>query len=172
MKGRVKGEAQNRQTSGRTLPLPIINQQDKDNFFFELASNIVPFPHRPMGRKALPVIANLNDMVPSALYWVRIWEGSGHDSWALCEYVEFGRGQMMKFKVLAAACAWEEDFPTGHVFMDRAALSLKQIRLAQKWTPLQYGDIVSRSVTFTSTDTGVIATVDLDIIEPKAEAKR
>jgi hypothetical protein len=162
---RAKGKNQAKQTSSGTLPLPILESKDRERFMFELNMNLVPYPHRPLGRTMLPVITSRGQLVPWALYWVRVWEGSNENAWALCEHTRLVEGGM-EFRILAATGSWEADLPNGIVTMLNPALERKQIRLAQNWTPLQHADILNRSVILTSTETGMTAAVDLDITEP------
>ena len=133
---RAKGRKEAKQNVS-ALPLPILDKKDRDRFFFELNANLVPYPHRPMGRKTLPVITDRSQMVPWGLYWVRVWDGgNGSGKWALCEHTTLVP-EGIEFKILAATTSWEEELPGGIVTMVGGALGQKRIRLAQFWTPLQ-----------------------------------
>jgi hypothetical protein len=133
---RAKGKNQAKQTSSGTLPLPILESKDRERFMFELNMNLVPYPHRPLGRKMLPVITCRSQMVPWSLYWVRIWDGgNGAGNWALCEHTTL-TGDGIQFKILASTSPWETELPGGIVTMIGGALEQKRIRLAQFWHPL------------------------------------
>lgn len=148
--------------SNDTLPLPIVSEKDQRDFMFSLNMNLVPYPHRPLGRKSLPVVFDRSQLVSGALYWVRNWEGgNGAGNWALCKFVE-RLSDRMKFQLLASTSDWTADLPDGIVYMLNRAIERKQIRLAQNWTPLEHADILNRSVTKVDDTTH---SVDLDITE-------
>jgi hypothetical protein len=142
---------------------PIVETKDKDEFLFEMGLNAVPYPHRPIGRKHLPVVTSRSEMIPWALYWVRVWTGGGFhgsaDNWALCEHTTLVEGGI-EFKILACTSNPEK---IEIVTMLDPALRRKQIRLAQTWSALEHEEVLDKSVQSNGDGT---FTIDLSVKEP------